>query len=136
MLVGVVVDVRPGGLGVPSWRRQVDVRWLDEYRGWVMGLGFGAQLGFGLVTIITSTTTYAAVLLAALTGHVGAGLAIGAVFGFVRALPSVLMVGVRDRGALHQVFSLVERWAKSADMLARVALVGAAISLVVTAIWS
>src|SRR6476659_2053382 len=59
-VVGIVLDARSGGHGVPSWRRQVDVRWLDEYRGWVMGLGFGAQLGFGLVTIITSTTTYAA----------------------------------------------------------------------------
>jgi hypothetical protein len=136
MLVGVVVDARSGGHGVPSWRRQVDVRWLDEYRGWVMGAGFGAQLGFGLVTIITSTTTYAAVLLAALTGSVGAGLAIGGVFGLVRALPSVLMGGVRDRAALHRVFSRVERWAKPADILARVALAGAATALVATAIGS
>ena len=52
-----------------------------RYRGWVYGVGFGAQLGFGLVTIITSATTYAVVLLAALTGHLGAGLAIGATFG-------------------------------------------------------
>ena len=71
--------------------------WLTRYRGWVYGVGFGAQLGFGLVTIITSATTYAAVLLAALTGHVGAGLAIGATFGVVRALPSLLMARVVDR---------------------------------------
>ncbi len=86
LLVGLVFDLR-GAPSVPSWRRQVDVAWLTRYRGWVYGAGFGAQLGFGLVTIITSTTTYAAVLLAALTGHLGAGLGVGATFGVVRALP-------------------------------------------------
>lgn len=136
MVAGIVVDSRSGGHGVPSWRRQVDVRWLDEYRGWVMGLGFGAQLGFGLVTIITSTTTYAALLLAVLTGNVWAGLAIGGVFGLVRALPSVLMVRVRDRSALHAAFIRVERWAKPADILARVALAAAATALAATAIGS
>src|SRR5579885_2956006 len=48
---GLVLDPR-GTASVPSWRRQVDERWLTAYRGWVYGLGFGAQLGFGLVTII------------------------------------------------------------------------------------
>ena len=32
----------------------VHEQWLTRYRGWVYGVGFGAQLGFGLVTIITS----------------------------------------------------------------------------------
>jgi hypothetical protein len=136
LLVGLALDLRVGGWSLPSWRRQVDVRWLDEYRGWVMGLGFGAQLGFGLVTIITSATTYAVVLLAALSGHVGAGLAIGGVFGLVRALPSVFMRRVRDRDALHIVFDRVERWAKPAEMLARVSLGGAAAALLAVAIGS
>ena len=113
LLVGLVLDLR-NQRSVPSWRRQVDVRWLTRYRGWVYGVGFGAQLGFGLVTIITSTTTYAAVLLAALTGHLGAGLAIGATFGVVRALPSLLMARVVDRDDLHRVFIRVERWANPA----------------------
>src|SRR5437588_7271839 len=42
---------------VPGPRRQVDERWLDEFRGWVYGLGFGAQMGFGIVTVITSAAT-------------------------------------------------------------------------------
>jgi hypothetical protein len=135
-VVGIVLDARSGGHGVPSWRRQVDVRWLDEYRGWVMGLGFGAQLGFGLVTIITSTTTYAVVLLAALSGDLGTGLAIGGLFGLVRALPSLLMAGVRDRVSLHHAFARVERWAKPADIVARVALSVAATALAAAAIGS
>ena len=98
----------PRGAARSTWH------WLTRYRGWVYGVGFGAQLGFGLVTIITSATTYAAVLLAALTGHLGAGLAIGATFGVVRALPSLLMARVVDRDDLHRVFTRVERWANPA----------------------
>src|SRR5687768_5215935 len=93
LLVGLALDLRVGGLALPSWRRQVDEQWLTRYRGWVYGVGFGTQLGFGLVTIITSSTTYAVVLLALLTGSPEAGLLIGGVFGLVRALPSVLMAG-------------------------------------------
>lgn len=127
LLVGLVLDIRSGGHGVPSWRRQVDVAWLDRYRGWVMGLGFGAQLGFGLVTIVTSTTTYAVVLLASLGGDLRTGLVLGGLFGLVRALPSLFMVGVTDRQALRRVFTRVETWAKPAEIAARVALTGAAV---------
>lgn len=135
LAVGLVLDLR-GARSVPSWRRQVDVAWLTRYRGWVYGVGYGAQLGFGLVTIITSATTYAAVLLAALTGHVGAGLAIGATFGVLRALPSLLMARVVDRDGLHRVFTRVERWADPAAVMAKVALGGAAAILLAAALGS
>jgi hypothetical protein len=121
---------------VPSWRRQVDEQWLTRYRGWVYGVGFGAQLGFGLVTIITSASTYAVVLLAALTGHLGAGLLVGATFGVVRAVPSLLMAGVADRAGLHRVFTQVERWANPAAVTAKVALGGAAAILLAAAVGS
>jgi hypothetical protein len=136
LLLGLALDLRVGGAELPSWRRQVDVAWLDRYRGWVMGLGFGGQLGFGLVTIITSSTTYAVALLAALSGDLGAGLVIGGTFGLVRALPSLLMGGVRDPEALHRVFGLVERAARPVDRVAMVALGGAATTLLVAAIGS
>jgi len=135
LLVGLASDLR-GAQSLPSWRRQVDVDWLTRYRGWVYGLGFGAQLGFGLVTIITSATTYAVVLLAALTGHLGAGLAVGATFGVVRALPSLLMARVDDRDDLHRVFIRVEQWTNPAAVVAKVALGGAAAILLAAAIGS
>lgn len=135
LVTGLVLELRDQR-SVPSWRRQVDEQWLTRYRGWVYGVGFGAQLGFGLVTIITSTTTYAAVLLAALSGRLGAGLAIGATFGLVRALPSVLMAGVSDRDDLHRVFTRLERWANPARVVAKVALGGAAIVLAAAAFGS
>ena len=132
LLAGLGFDLR-GAQSLPSWRRQVDVAWLTRYRGWVYGVGFGTQLGFGLVTIITSATTYAVVLLAALTGHLGAGLAVGATFGVVRALPSLLMARVEDRDDLHRVFVRVEQWTNPAAVLAKVALGGAAAILLAAA---
>src|SRR5437588_11810832 len=42
-LVALSLDLAP--LRVPGPNRQVNERWLDEYRGWVYGLGFGGQLG-------------------------------------------------------------------------------------------
>src|SRR2546423_14617654 len=53
-LAGVLVDAGVGGLRVPTIRRQVDEDWLHRYRGWVYGVGFGFQLGAGLLTIVTS----------------------------------------------------------------------------------
>ena len=135
LLVGLAFEVR-GSRSLPSWRRQVDEQWLTRYRGWVYGRGFGAQLGFGLVTIITSATTYAVALLALLTGHLGAGLAIGATFGVVRALPSLLMAGAHDRQQLHTAFNRVERWAHPAAILARVALGVAAVTVFAAAVGS
>ena len=46
LLVAFILDAAPGG--VPSPGRQVNHRWLDEFRGWVYGLGYGAQLGLVL----------------------------------------------------------------------------------------
>ena len=71
---------------LPSWRRQVDERWMDGYRAWVYGLGWGAQLGAGLLTIVSSAGTYLVVALAALLGSLPAGIALGATFGLTRGL--------------------------------------------------
>jgi hypothetical protein len=131
LVVTLALDLGIGGRTLPVWKRQVDVAWLTRYRGWVYGLGFGAQLGFGVVTIVTSATTYAMVAFAALSGHVVTGLVIGATFGLVRSAPSVLMAPVRSSGDLHRVFGRLERLAAPADWLARAALAGAAAGLVI-----
>jgi MFS family permease len=71
----------------PIGGRQVNEDWLDEYRGWVVGLGFGFQLGLGVVTIVTTLAIPAAFILATLTHSVAWGAAIGVSFGVARALP-------------------------------------------------
>jgi hypothetical protein len=129
LLLGLVLDLRAGDLGPPSWRRQVDEAWLARYRGWVYGLGFGVQLGLGVVTIVTSSTVYATAVLAALTGSPALGTLIGGVFGAVRALPVLALRGVHDRTGLHRVFARLERLRGPADAVARGALVGAAVAV-------
>lgn len=127
LVVGLVLDLGVGGARLPSWRRQVDEAWLGRYRGWVVGTGFGAQLGVGVVTIVTSSTTYAVLLLAALSGSVPVGALVGGVFGLVRALPLVMMVRVDTRERLWAVLRRVEYASPTAERVARLALaVGAA----------
>jgi MFS family permease len=85
-LVCAASDLDPFGLHIPFHGRQVNERWLDQYRAWVYGAGFGWQIGCGLATYITTAGMYLTILLAALTGSPPAALAIGAGFGLVRGL--------------------------------------------------
>jgi hypothetical protein len=135
VLAGLVLDVRARGRGLPSWRRQVDEAWLARYRGWVYGLGFGLQLGAGVLTIVTSSTVYAVLLLAAWSGHVGVGLLLGAAFGLARALPILTLHGVHAPADLHRHFRRLERWARPVDRLARTSLVVTAVVVAGTG-WS
>lgn len=129
LALGLALDLGLLRRELPSWRRQVDEQWLTRYRGWVYGLGFGAQLGFGVVTIVPSATTYAVALAAALTGSPAAGALIGGVFGLVRALPVLFVARVDSPGRLHEVFRGLQRWARPADVLAQVSLGAAALAV-------
>src|SRR5262249_37043821 len=44
-LVAVASDTGAGGFHLPMHTRQVNEDWLDLYRGWVYGVGFGWQIG-------------------------------------------------------------------------------------------
>lgn len=86
-LGGAGLDMAASRLALPTIHRQVDEAWLRRYRGWVYGAGFGAQLGAGMVTVVTSAATYVAFALALLSGSVPTGALIGGAFGLVRAAP-------------------------------------------------
>src|SRR5688500_5289062 len=43
-VVALTSDARLGGFQLPFHRRQVNERWLDEFRPWVYGAGFGFQI--------------------------------------------------------------------------------------------
>src|SRR5207245_8728487 len=99
----LLFELRIAGLRLPTVKRQVNERWLDTYRGWVYGFGFGIQLGAGVVTIVTSAAIYAAFLLAVLTGSVAGGVLIGLVFGVVRGASVLTTARVRDAERLREL---------------------------------
>ena len=80
-------DSRSLGWKLPTVRRQVDEEWLTRYRGWVVGLGYGVQLGAAVTTIVTSASVYLLLAVALLTAAPVAGAVVGATFGLARALP-------------------------------------------------
>jgi hypothetical protein len=125
--VAALADAR--GRMPPSWRRQVDENWLQRYRGWVVGGGFGLQLGFGLVTIVSSASVYAALLLAVLTGSFWGAVAIGTTFGLVRGLPLLTVRGVRSGETLAALHRRVNALAPQARRVTVAVLAGGAVAL-------
>jgi hypothetical protein len=112
LLAGAVaLDSRAGGRGsIPGPRRQVNERWLDEFRGWVYGLGFGAQLGLGVTTVISSAATYAALAAGFLSGAAGRGALVLGLFGVVRGLSLLAAARVRRPDQLIALHARLERW--------------------------
>ena len=89
-VVTVASDLNVGGFRLPSHTRQVNESWLDEFRSWVYGAGFGWQIGVGLATYVTTAAVYLMLAMAALTGEPVAAFAIATGFGFVRGLAVLL----------------------------------------------
>ena len=116
--LGAALDLRASGLGLPTVRRQVNEDWLHRYRGWVYGVGFGFQLGLGVVTVVTISAVYAAMAAALLAGSPAAGAAIGAVFGLLRASTSFSVAGVRRPDQLAFVDARLRAWDAPARRLA------------------
>lgn len=81
---------------IPSVRRQVNEDWLHEFRGWVYGLGFGFQLGTGLMTFITSAALLLWLVTILFAGSFVASLAIGGAFGLARGLGILAVRRVRS----------------------------------------
>lgn len=106
--VALVLDGIPRA--VPGPRRQVDERWLDRYRGWVYGAGYGSQLGLGVTTIVSSAATYIAVLAAFLTASIGSGALILGCYGAVRGLTPLAAAGVRSQRQLIDFHRALARW--------------------------
>ena len=106
--LAIVLDAIPRG--VPGPRRQVNERWLDEYRGWVYGLGYGVQLGVGVTTVVSSAGTYVAMAAAFLAARPAAGAAIVGCFGAIRGLTLLAAVGVRTPPQLLAMHRAMSRW--------------------------
>jgi hypothetical protein len=78
------------GRHFPLLRRQVNEAWLDQFRGWCYGVGFGWQIGAGVATYIMTAAVFLTVVLAALTASPVAAVGVGTVFGLARGLAVLL----------------------------------------------
>jgi hypothetical protein len=99
---------------LPVHRRQVNERWLDHYRTWVYGAGFGWQIGTGFATYITSAGVYLLAALAVLSGSPWIALGLGAVHGAVRGAAVLLSARVREPADLLRLHRRVEELAPRA----------------------
>jgi hypothetical protein len=113
----------------PSGRRQVDEDWLVRYRPWVYAVGFGWQLGTGVVTIVTSAATYALLLLLVVVGLPWAVVA-GAVFGLVRALPLLAARSADSPERLRRLARRLDRGTAPAARVTTAVLAAATLALV------
>jgi hypothetical protein len=120
-------DATPLAGRLPSTRRQVNEDWMARYRGWVYGVGFGAQLGVGLTTVVTSAAIYATVLGTLLCGSVAAGAVVGGAFGATRAaslLPARIARDPAGLAALHRGLARHARRARWLVVAAELAAIG------------
>ncbi len=108
LAVAIGLDARPRA--VPGPRRQVNERWLDEYRGWVYGAGYGSQLGLAVTTVVSSAATYVALLAALLAGSAAAGALVLGCFGLVRGLTPLAAARVDSQCRLLELHGALDRW--------------------------
>ena len=112
--ITVAADTRVASFLLPVHFRQVNERWLDQFRPWVYGAGFGWQIGTGLATYIKTCAVYLMIVLAVLTGSPTSAVAIGAIFGLVRGLAVFFGHRITTPAALadfHRRFMAVDRFA-------------------------
>jgi hypothetical protein len=137
-LVAAASDSHIAGVVLPIHRRQVNERWLDHYRQWVYGAGFGWQIGSGVTTYITSAALYLMIVLGALTTEPVVALAAGTGFGLVRGLAVLMTRHLQDPADLrsfHRRFTAAEpgvhRGVIVVELVAAAAVAGATRSLLV-----
>lgn len=118
------------GVKPPGPHRQVNEDWLGRYRDWVIGFGFGAQLGLGFVTIIPSFGTWAMYLVATASG-LPLAVALGAAFGLGRSL---LLITTRVIWSPSALAKVMQRFTGAERKARWLALAGYAVALIVVGV--
>jgi len=100
----------------------------------VYGLGFGAQLGAGVTTVVVSSAVYVVWLAALVCAHPLAGLEIGAAAGALRGatvLAGARVVSPMRLVAFHRRMGALERPVRAAGLVGQLALAAFAVVAVV-----
>ena len=108
-VLATLLDLGILGVTMPVIRRQVNERWLDEFRGWFYGVGFGWQIGVGVATYVMTAAVGLRVVLAALTGQPIVAMAVCVLFGLVRGSWVLLTARVRTPDALRSLLARLDR---------------------------
>ncbi len=131
--IGLFLDLRLAGLKLPTIHRQVRQDWLTQYRGWVYGLGFGFQLGMGVVTVVSTAAIYTTFIACFLSASVASGAVIGAIFGTIRASTLFSVRRVRTPEQLERVDPTL-RLLEPKTTFAEYAITAAVVALIVTTV--
>ena len=107
--IGAAVDAGVFGQVLPVVRRQVNDRWLSQYRSWAYAVGFGWQIGTGVLTYVMTSAVGLLAVLGVLTGRPLVGFAVATGFGAVRGLAVLLTSGARDPQGLRALHLKLER---------------------------
>ncbi len=123
------------GRRLPSLHRQVDEDWLQAYRGWVYGAGFGFQLGAGVLTFVTTGALYVALVAAVLVGHPVVALSIPVAFGAVRGASLLAARRIETPDRLVAVHRRLQATAPTVQRLASTTLGLLAVAATSAALW-
>jgi hypothetical protein len=112
LVLGAAGDLGLLGFRIPLLRRQVNERWLDRYRAWVYGGGFGWQIGTGLTTYVMTTAVFVTIAVGILSTSPTIAISIGVLFGLSRGLAVLVGARVTTPDALmgvHRRFARLRR---------------------------
>lgn len=122
-------DVGLLGVRFPVFRRQVNERWLDNYRGWFYGAGFGWQIGVGIATYIMTAGVFLLFALAALTASPWKAFLLWVGFGFVRGLAVLSTARLTTPASMrtfHARFAAAAPWSRAGAIAVQLAVAVAA----------
>jgi hypothetical protein len=97
------------GIQLPVHPRQVNERWLGQFRRWVYAAGFGAQIGSGFATYIMTAAVYLVPVLGAMSGSPALALLAGLLFGLVRGLGVLVSATANDPVTLGRLLEWFDR---------------------------
>lgn len=133
-LITLASDLGVGGFRLPANPRQVERTWLDRYRPWIYGLGFGWQLGVGVATYVMSASIYLMVIVAAFTGEPWLALGVVTMFGLLRGLAVLPAAVVRTPADLGRLHRRIERFRPASRVVAVIGQIGVAATAAVV-VW-
>lgn len=117
-------DIGLLGVRFPVFRRQVNERWLDNYRGWLYGSGFGWQIGVGVATYIMTAGVFLLFALAALTATPLQAFLLCVGFGLVRGLAVLSTAGLTTPASMrtfHSRFDAAAPWSRAGAIAVQLA---------------